>query len=1652
MNSTDVKRMKEIFHQSQFSVTSHERLCKQLRQLYEKNSLDSFSNEYIKCLQVPLIQGEKFRPVENILSFASKFIASHLQSKPVPVDVEEEEREDEEISPFALNVLKFLFENHNSDYQAIRFRVCQFINRILNGLGNEACIDDDLCDQISECMMERLQDKAPAVRMQAVLALHRLQDPADASCPVMKAFMFHMSSDPSAEVRRAVLTNIAITAPSVRGILERTHDIKDTVRRSAFLSLSKLSVQRFTIIQRVRLLTDGLKDHAAIVRDAVSKAMLPAWLQFYKGSFLSLLHALDCENATEISSIALRALFKSEPMKAVLEELTNLLNEDKVIPIEELSPENVLYWRLLSEYLEAHPEIADDRPIDEPLPELLPELSTFCNYIKQYHDTKSLAEAEHWVVLQHQYILIQLLELCKGFDLADEMGRTNLKDLCLYFLTNNSVPEIVVPVIIQLMVRIVPQVEDRLQALAEAISEVREPMTEQEAEPEAPQAPPLSADEQRQKDLKQASIRVKINELKEEQDDAVREKNYTKAQKLQEECETLQCELKTLMEGTPALPPPPTRVEIRDSVKDELALRKCLRIVREMTQSDSVKSLSATLRSLMQNFILPCLEEERTPIIRNKALEVLGIFSLLDKTLAKENFFMFCFQIANDEVCEVALKVTFDLLLQYGLETFQILEKEENGEVSTKKKTRKKKNLFPTDMCDDDFDTEEDESQETQTTFSSGSSGNTSNLISMLTSLLDSASTSMRNLAMVGLYKLLMACRITSSALLSRLILMWYSPVTDGDESLRQPLSYFLTLYASQCPRSQETLEQAFMPTLRTLMQAPVTSPLTQIDKESVSRLLLNLTRPGINKYHSKMSHIHNNLALTICNAILDCDDSTNVAVLLKALSALELSLDDAVYREELKTLVKRVREIFNISKEKLFIRSLDKIRTLIELAADNVSMRTTEVDNTAASSQLEATQSVRGSIQCNDTNNRNIEGSHPHTLVGDSDDEDTYHTTTSNIIIPPSPPRDEASDGEEMEKEESEEQASQIKEREKEDVFKKPATNGKSMRSRTRNRGISAAPGDNDTSPVAKRKKADETQVDQIRKSRFTKSAKAKEVEGQLEAQSATSPLRLAQKTNSPTVTRNARNLRKENDTSSSIARNIQSGKRQINPTEKGSTLKTFQNITPPTGKGSDALATVSPRLTPPSKRIRKSLPSEVSSTADSSTQAQTSEVSGSFSTSNDSPARPNTRRSIANRTDRDSLESPPVSAAQLRSKMEKNANKGQKSTIDKKGLNSNGSSPCKSSSGESQIKNSNEKKKTPSSDDSSTPTSCPEVDAVSSTIPKRNRNAKGDAKQSGKILDTQPRTTRSKTESDESPLRETQARQRSGRSKIGVSLPEPVSQGQSRSVSDSVPSDSDSSPAPLPPNKQKKLKSQNAQENINKKTTSASSTDVESDISPVRMAPRQKRREQVKGIEKLPERSMTSVPTRATRRSTTSQSDSEGTPQPSNTSYSDQSPALHSRALQKEDKGQSPSPSSAAQLKQKLLKKNVSKEGSSKVIPGEKSEESDSVPSPTTRSSRGKAAIVSVAKTQPTKKRPAEALKSTSSEGLDSDSSPSVSKVKQAHSKSKGASNNSTPVHPEKKTRTKTPSIESLPARRSLRSSVETPSPRTRSGKVKI
>ena len=50
-----------------------------------------------------------------------------------------------------------MLQTHYAKDHSIRFRVCQFINKLLHNLGDEASLDDDLCDKISSNMLERLQ-------------------------------------------------------------------------------------------------------------------------------------------------------------------------------------------------------------------------------------------------------------------------------------------------------------------------------------------------------------------------------------------------------------------------------------------------------------------------------------------------------------------------------------------------------------------------------------------------------------------------------------------------------------------------------------------------------------------------------------------------------------------------------------------------------------------------------------------------------------------------------------------------------------------------------------------------------------------------------------------------------------------------------------------------------------------------------------------------------------------------------------------------------------------------------------------------------------------------------------------------------------------------------------------------------------------------------------------------------------------------------------------------------------------------------------------------------------------------------------------------------------------------------------------------------
>lgn len=78
-------------------------------------------------------------------------------------------------------------------------------------------------------------------------------------------FLLHLSKDPSYEVRRAIVQKIAVNKRTLPILLKRVNDIKDVVRKETYMVLNKIPVQRFTIKQRQKLLSSGLKDKSGII-------------------------------------------------------------------------------------------------------------------------------------------------------------------------------------------------------------------------------------------------------------------------------------------------------------------------------------------------------------------------------------------------------------------------------------------------------------------------------------------------------------------------------------------------------------------------------------------------------------------------------------------------------------------------------------------------------------------------------------------------------------------------------------------------------------------------------------------------------------------------------------------------------------------------------------------------------------------------------------------------------------------------------------------------------------------------------------------------------------------------------------------------------------------------------------------------------------------------------------------------------------------------------------------------------------------------------------------------------------------------------------------------------------------------------------------
>lgn len=824
-------------------------------------------------------------------------------------------------------------------------------------------MEEDLVERITECILERMYDVIPAVRSQAVRALTRLQQPTENDCPIIERYLFLLRYDESPEVRSAVLSCITLSTKTLPEVLKRVRDAKESVRKLAYQVLAqKVSIRALTCSRRLHLIDQGLLDRCEGVQTIVKTQLLQAWLRTYQGNILEVLEKLDAIGSYETTRKAVQAMFDYAKVDDLVAGFT-ICDENNVIAYENLTPESALYWCEICQFLR-------NKGVDfeEHVEQLLPSLTVFCDYVEVYFNkflkvNESLdsqqAETE---AEEREFIAEQLLKIASGYDLSDNAGRQHLNKMVRKLTCDVDVTHF--SFIVCALARILTVLHDsdheaeRIEMAAEMIQDARE-------ESETPQAQTLvtlSGDEMRARQIQLAKIRVNIIELSEDLDAKIGEKDFSAAGEIQKLLDALQErreEIEKEMEPKAIERQEDSPIEYKN---DPATILKCLQITKEVCSSIAFfstvtssegkrvrkrKNLHPTLLELVNMLILPSIANP-IPAIREVAVECLGNCCLYSFDLSDQHLPLFL-QIIQADIVEVRIKALgsiIDILRIYGIEAFT---------------PEKKKKLKDDEEMSNSEQSEDDENIHITTM-----------ILSKIIEMLDEDNASIRFEAASGLAMMLVSGRIVSPAIFSRLVLLWYNPTTQEEHNTLNKISCFLDAYPYMCRATHNCVEEAFLPTLRTLFDAPNSSPLASVNVQNVAELLVHLTRPSVikslkaekeNKQFKPVnwlgeSSAHDTLSVKLCGEILRDPQSINVSTLSRALSLLELS---PTLQDNLTDLSVLCEQMIENVKNKQALRYLKKFQSTVldllpkpdvTLSSENAIAKTPSKDGSEASQE----------------------------------------------------------------------------------------------------------------------------------------------------------------------------------------------------------------------------------------------------------------------------------------------------------------------------------------------------------------------------------------------------------------------------------------------------------------------------------------------------------------------------------------------------------------------------------------------------------------------------------------------------------------------------------------------------------------------------
>ncbi|KAL2128577.1 hypothetical protein VTI74DRAFT_9002 [Chaetomium olivicolor] len=306
-----------VFRDAQRTTASHRKLAVTLRKIqeaccYEPTPTtksapataasdfdeDDFNSEFVRCVLrvMPIKKSEAVG--EKTVRFISLFLRHAVDKDNEAlgeIDADASTMPETPATRLTGHLIETVLPLMTAKDKFVRYRSTQLISHIINSLD---AIDDDLFQKLRSGLLKRIRDKEAMVRAQAVLGLGRLagnqieaepnsdDSEDDAASGLLEKLLEVLQNDPSADVRRSLLVNLPILPNTLPFLLERARDQDAATRRAVYSRLLPAlgDFRHLSLSMREKLLRWGLRDRDENVRKAAGRLFRERWIEDCAGT------------------------------------------------------------------------------------------------------------------------------------------------------------------------------------------------------------------------------------------------------------------------------------------------------------------------------------------------------------------------------------------------------------------------------------------------------------------------------------------------------------------------------------------------------------------------------------------------------------------------------------------------------------------------------------------------------------------------------------------------------------------------------------------------------------------------------------------------------------------------------------------------------------------------------------------------------------------------------------------------------------------------------------------------------------------------------------------------------------------------------------------------------------------------------------------------------------------------------------------------------------------------------------------------------------------------------------------------------------------------------------------------------------------------